>query len=57
MGGLFEVGNPSSLAETVNNLLGNPDIIPELVANGRKRVAEEYTYHLNAEKYAIFYSE
>ena len=57
VGGLFEVGNPSSLAETVNNLLGNPDIIPELVANGRKRVAEEYTYHLNAEKYAIFYSE
>ncbi|HIO58106.1 MAG TPA: glycosyltransferase, partial [Candidatus Poseidoniales archaeon] len=57
VGGLFEVGNPASLAKTVNNLLGNPENIPELVANGRKRVAEEYTYRLNADKYAIFYSE
>jgi glycosyltransferase involved in cell wall biosynthesis len=57
VGGLFEVGNPDSLAKTVNNLLGNPENIPELVANGRKRVAEEYTYRLNADKYAIFYSE
>ncbi len=57
VGGLFEVGNPASLAKTVNSLLGNPENIPELVANGRKRVAEEYTYRLNAEKYAIFYSE
>jgi glycosyltransferase involved in cell wall biosynthesis len=57
VGGLFEVGNPNSLAKTVNNLLGNPENIPVLVANGQKRVAEEYTYRLNAEKYAIFYSE
>jgi glycosyltransferase involved in cell wall biosynthesis len=57
VGGLFEVGNPSSLASVVNELLANPGAMAELIENGRKRVIEEYTYELNAAEYIKFYAE
>ncbi len=57
VGGLFEVGNPISLASKVNELLSNPSQLAEFQKLGRQRVIEEYTYTLNAEKYASFYAE
>jgi glycosyltransferase involved in cell wall biosynthesis len=57
VGGLFAVGDPSSLANKVNEMLANPEKMIDLAAAGRQRVSDEYTYVLNAEKYASFYAE
>ncbi len=57
VGGLFQVGNPSSLAEVVNGLLSDPTLRVKMTTAGRERVVEHYTYDKNAEKYAEFYSE
>jgi glycosyltransferase involved in cell wall biosynthesis len=57
VGGLFELGNPSSLAESVNAILADPEKKAEMASAGRQRVLESYTYDLNAEKYSEFYSK
>ena len=57
VGGLFELGNPSSLAAAVNAILSNPERKAELSAAGRQRVLDEYTYELNASEYADFYAK
>lgn len=57
VGGLFELGNPSSLAESVNAILSDPEKKAEMASVGRQRVLESYTYDLNAEKYSEFYSK
>ncbi len=57
VGALFEVGDPESLAREVNLLLSNPEKRALFAEAGRKRVISEYTYDLNAAKYAEFYSQ
>nr|AIF02231.1 glycosyl transferase [uncultured marine group II/III euryarchaeote KM3_155_G07] len=57
VGGLFELGNPASLADSVNRILADPALRADMAMKGRKRVLDEYTYELNAEKYAEFYSK
>jgi glycosyltransferase involved in cell wall biosynthesis len=57
VGALFEVGSPVSLANEVNNLLANYEKRAIFAEAGRKRVVSEYTYDLNATKYANFYAE
>jgi glycosyltransferase involved in cell wall biosynthesis len=51
------LGNPSSLAESVNAILSDPEKKAEMASAGRQRVLESYTYELNAEKYSEFYSK
>ena len=57
VGALFEVGSPKSLANEVNNLLADTEKRAMFAEAGRKRVVSEYTYDLNAIKYANFYAE
>tara|TARA_Y100000588_G_C13586710_1_gene641119 strand:- start:263 stop:598 length:336 start_codon:yes stop_codon:yes gene_type:complete len=57
VGVLFEVGRPESLAKEVNLLLADSKKMKMFAEAGRKRVVSEYTYDLNASKYASFYSE
>ncbi len=57
VGVLFEVGRPESLAKEVNLLLSDSKKMKMFAEAGRKRVVSEYTYDLNASKYASFYSE
>ncbi|MDP6905879.1 MAG: glycosyltransferase family 4 protein [Candidatus Thalassarchaeaceae archaeon] len=57
VGGLFNLERQNSLAESINSLLSNPSSRDEMAAKGRRRVLDEYTYSLNAERYAGFYSE
>jgi glycosyltransferase involved in cell wall biosynthesis len=57
VGGLFELGNPASLAATVNDILADPALRADMAKTGRQRVLDEYTYELNAVKYAEFYEK
>jgi len=57
VGGLFELGDPASLAASVNRILADPALRADMAIKGRQRVFDEYTYELNAEKYAEFYSK
>ena len=57
VGALFDVGSPESLANEVNNLLADSEKRAIFAEEGRKRVISEYTYDLNATKYASFYAE
>ena len=40
----------------INELLNNHERRDEMAANGRRRVLDEYTYALNAERYAEYYA-
>ncbi len=55
VGALFELGSPSSLASSINDLLGDPEKMAEMAAAGRERVLDSYTYGRNADRYAGFY--
>ena len=55
VGALFDLGDADSLAEKINVLLSNPEGRQKMGRAGRHRVLEEYTYTLNAERYAGFY--
>ena len=55
VGALFELGSPSSLANSINDLLGDPEKMAEMAAAGRERVLDSYTYGRNADRYAGFY--
>jgi len=55
VGGLFDINHPETLSAAINELLNNPEQREVMAANGRRRVLDEYTYELNAERYAEFY--
>ncbi len=55
VGALFDLGDADSLAQQINGLLSDPDGRQKMGRAGRHRVLEEYTYTLNAERYAGFY--
>ena len=56
MGGLFTIDRPETLAPAINRLLAVPELRVEMASNGRRRVLDEYTYTLNAERYTSFYA-
>ena len=56
VGGLFDIDRPETLAKTIESLLQNHDGRQNMAKKGRKRVLDEYTYALNAERYAEFYA-
>lgn len=56
VGGLFDIDQPETLAKTIESLLQNHDGRQDMAKKGRKRVLDEYTYALNAERYAEFYT-
>jgi len=56
VGGLFNINQPETLSEAINELLNNHEGRVEMASNGRRRVLDEYTYALNAERYAQFYA-
>ena len=56
VGGLFDIDQPETLAKTIESLLQNHDGRQDMAKKGRKRVLDEYTYALNAERYAEFYA-
>ncbi len=56
VGGLFDIDQPETLAKTIESLLQNHDGRQDMATKGRKRVLDEYTYALNAERYAEFYT-
>ena len=56
VGGLFDINQPDTLSLAINELLSNPELREEMASNGRRRVLDEYTYALNAERYAGFYA-
>ncbi|MDP6899996.1 MAG: glycosyltransferase family 4 protein [Candidatus Thalassarchaeaceae archaeon] len=56
VGALFNLETPNSLADSINDLLSNHEIRTTMAAAGRRRVLDEYTYALNAERYAEFYA-
>ena len=56
VGGLFDIDQPETLAKTIESLLQNHDGRQNMATKGRKRVLDEYTYALNAERYAQFYA-
>ena len=56
VGGLFDIDQPETLAKTIESLLQNHDGRQNMATKGRKRVLDEYTYALNAERYAEFYA-
>ena len=55
VGALFPPGDAGALAVAVNRLLADPEKREKLARNGRRRVISEYTYDLNAERYASLY--
>jgi len=55
VGGLFDIEQPGSLGAAINALLSNPEKREVMAATGRRRVLDEYTYTLNAERYSDFY--
>lgn len=57
VGGLFDIEQPGTLAEAINTLLSNPEKREAMAAAGRRRVLDEYTYALNAERYSEFYGD
>ena len=56
VGGLFNIDHPETLSVAINELLNNHEQREEMAANGRRRVLDEYTYALNAERYAEYYA-
>ncbi len=56
VGALFDINKPESLADSMNEILNNPDGREKMAEKGRRRVLDEYTYALNAERYSEFYS-
>ena len=56
VGGLFDIDQPETLAKMIESLLQNHDGRQNMAKKGRKRVLDEYTYALNAERYAEFYA-
>ncbi|MBJ84256.1 MAG: hypothetical protein CMB52_01900 [Euryarchaeota archaeon] len=56
VGGLFDIDKPETLAKAIESLLADHDGRLQMANNGRKRVLDEYTYALNAERYAEFYA-
>ena len=56
VGGLFDINHPETLATAINELLSDPERRELMAANGRRRVLDEYTYALNAERYAEYYA-
>jgi glycosyltransferase involved in cell wall biosynthesis len=56
VGSLFTIDRPETLAPAINRLLAVPEQRVEMATNGRRRVLDEYTYTLNAERYASFYA-
>ena len=56
VGGVFNIDHPETLATAINELLNNHERRDEMAANGRRRVLDEYTYALNAERYAEYYA-
>ena len=56
VGGLFDIDKPETLANAIESLLADHDGRLQMANNGRKRVLDEYTYALNAERYAEFYA-
>ena len=56
VGGLFDIDKPETLAKAIESLLTDHDGRLQMANNGRKRVLDEYTYALNAERYAEFYA-
>ena len=56
VGGLFDINQPDTLATAINALLNDPEQRENMAANGRRRVLDEYTYSLNAERYAEYYA-
>jgi glycosyltransferase involved in cell wall biosynthesis len=55
VGGLFDIDQPDTLSKAIESLLRDYDGRQQMATNGRKRVLDEYTYALNAERYAEFY--
>ena len=56
VGGLFDINQPDTLGTAINALLNDPEQRENMAANGRRRVLDEYTYSLNAERYAEYYA-
>ena len=56
VGGLFEIDQTGTLAKAIESLLKDHNGRQTMAKNGRKRVLDEYTYALNAERYAEFYA-
>ena len=56
VGGLFNIDHPETLSVAINELLNNHEQRELMAANGRRRVLDEYTYALNAERYAEYYA-
>ena len=56
VGGLFDINQPETLAVAINELLSDSERRDVMAANGRRRVLDEYTYALNAERYAQYYA-
>ena len=56
VGGLFDIDQPDTLSKAIEELLNDHDGRQQMAINGRKRVLDEYTYSLNAERYAEFYT-
>ncbi len=57
VGGLFDIEKPGSLSGEINALLSDSQKRESMASAGRRRVLDEYTYALNAEKYSDFYSQ
>ena len=56
VGGLFDIDQTGTLAKAIESLLKDHNGRQTMAKNGRKRVLDEYTYALNAERYAEFYA-
>ncbi len=56
VGALFDINKPESLANAINEILSDSEARESMAENGRRRVLDEYTYALNAERYSEFYS-
>ena len=55
VGGLFDMGNPDDLADTVNTMLSNPDLRSQQGKAGRELVLSKYTYEHNANDFLAIY--
>ena len=55
VGGLFDMGNPDDLADTVNAMLSNPDLRSQQGKSGRELVLSKYTYEHNATDFLAIY--
>jgi glycosyltransferase involved in cell wall biosynthesis len=56
VGGLFDIDRPETLSEAIHTLLSDDEARQRMAGVGRRRVLDEYTYALNAERYAGFYA-